>query len=138
MKKLIFTLFLLISAMSFSQVKVSGFVKDIKGEPIPFADIYFKGSTKGAVSDENGKFYLESDKSYSILVINFLGFDRKEIPLKARNFDITIVLKESAAQLDAVEIYSGKIKKKGNPAIALLKKIWKHKRKNGIYLFDQY
>ena len=138
MKKLIVTLFLLITALSFSQVKVGGFVKDVKGEPIPFADVYFKGSTKGTVSDENGKFYLESDKFYGILVINFLGFDRKEIPLKARNFDITITLKESAAQLDAVEIYSGKIKKKGNPAIALLKKIWKHKRKNGIYLFDQY
>jgi len=138
MKRIYLLLFLLISTLSYSQVKVGGHVVDIKGQSIPFADVFFKGSTKGTVSDENGKFYLESDKNYRILVVSFLGFDRREIPLKSRNFDIKIILKESAAQLDAVEIYSGKVKKKGNPAIALLKKIWKHKRRNGIYLFDQY
>jgi len=138
MKQYLLILIFFISFFGFSQVKVGGYVYDTSGEPIPYADIYFKGSTKGTVSDENGKFYLESDKNYHILVVSFLGFDKKELPLKARNFNLKIVLKESAASLKAVQIYSGKIKKKGNPAIAILKKIWKHKRRNGIYLFDQY
>jgi len=138
MKQYLFTLLFFISILSYSQVKVGGHVYDTSGQPVPFSDVYFKGSTKGTVSDENGKFYLESDKNYRILVISFLGFDKKELPLKARNFNMKIILKESAASLSAVQIYSGKIKKKGNPAIAILKKIWKHKRRNGIYLFDQY
>ena len=139
MKKYIFVLFVLISAITFAQVKVSGKIVDATGESIAFADVFFKGSTKGTVSDEDGKFYLESDKIYGILVVNFLGYDKKEVPLlQGQNFDLKIVLKEEAAQLDAVEIYSGKIKKKGNPAIAILNKIWAHKRQNGVYLFDQF
>ncbi|MCF6212780.1 MAG: DUF5686 and carboxypeptidase regulatory-like domain-containing protein [Flavobacteriaceae bacterium] len=138
MKIYIFILIVLISTITFAQVKVSGKVVDENGEPISFADVFFKGSTKGTVSDENGKFYLESDKKYGILIVNFLGFDRKEVALKSHNFDLKIVLKEEAARLDAVEIYSGKVKKKGNPAIAILRKIWAHKRQNGIYLFNQY
>ena len=120
-----------------AQVKVSGIVIDESNEPVPFANIVFKGSTIGTVSNENGKFYLESDKTYTELIISFLGFETKTIPIKARNFDLKIVLLEGA-QLDEVVIYSGKQKKKGNPAIAILRKIWAKKRQNGIFLYPQY
>ena len=33
---------------------------------------------------------------------------------------------------------AGKQPKKNNPAIDLLRKIWKHKRRNGLNLFKQY
>ena len=122
--KFITSIVLLFCAFALSaQVKVSGIIIDESNEPVPFANIVFKGSTVGTVSNENGKFYLESDKTYTELIISFLGFETKTIPLKARNFDLKIVLAEGA-QLDEVVIYSGKQKKKGNPAIAILKKIW--------------
>ncbi len=136
--KVVYILFLLITTVAFSQVKVSGVIVDESNEPIPFANVTFKDSTVGTVSNENGKFYLESDKTYTQLVISFLGFKKKTIPLKARNFNITIVLKEDSASLDEVVVYSGKVKKKGNPAIAILKKIWAKKRQNGIHLYKQY
>ncbi len=79
MKKYIFVLFVLISAITFAQVKVSGKVVDSTGEPVPFADVFFKDSTLGTVSDENGKFYLESDKTYSILVVNFWVSTEKKL-----------------------------------------------------------
>lgn len=140
MKKRILIIVLLFSAIAFAQVKVKvgGKIVDTSGEPIAFADVFFKGSTKGTISDENGKFYLESNVGYATLVVNFLGFDSKEIPLKAQNFNMIIVLKEEAAKLNAIEIFSGKVKKKGNPAITILNKIWEHKRQNGVYLFDQF
>src|SRR5699024_10631207 len=52
--------------------------------------------------------------------------------------DIEIVLKENAEELGAVQIFKGKTSKKNNPAIDILKKIWANKRKNGVYLYDQY
>jgi hypothetical protein len=119
-------------------VKISGVVKDENNQLIPFANIVFVGSTTGTVSDENGKFYLESTKTYTKIEVSFLGYENKTIPIKSRDFNLIIVLKESAAQLEQVFIYSGKVKKKGNPAIAILEKIWAKKRENGIYLFDQY
>ncbi len=131
-------LLLLIVSIGFAQVKVSGVVKDEQNETIPFANIIFVGSTTGTVSDENGKFYLESDKTYTKIEVSFLGFENKIITIKSRDFNLTITLNEEASRLDEVFIYSGKVKKKGNPAIAILKKIWEKKRENGIYLFDQY
>ena len=136
--KHLYILFLIITTVAFSQVKVSGTVIDESNEPVPFANVTFKGSTVGTVSDENGKFYLESDKTYTQLLISFLGFETKTIPLKARNFNIKIVLIEDSASLEEVIVYSGKVKKKGNPAIAILRKIWAKKRLNGIHLYKQY
>ncbi|HCE55966.1 MAG TPA: hypothetical protein DER05_13625 [Lutibacter sp.] len=139
-KKYIFLsfMFTLVFFSGFSQVKISGFVKDENNQSIPFANIVFVGSSTGTVSDENGKFYLESNKTYTQIEVSFLGYENKTIPIKSRDFNLTIILKEAAAQLDQVFIYSGKVKKKGNPAIAILEKIWAKKRENGIYLFDQY
>lgn len=131
-------LFTLVFFTGFSQVKISGVVKDEKNQSVPFANIVFTGSSIGTVSDENGKFYLESNKTYTKIEVSFLGYETKTIPVKSRDFNLTIVLKEEAARLEQVFIYSGKVKKKGNPAIAILEKIWAKKRQNGIYLFDQY
>ncbi|HEY9169327.1 MAG TPA: DUF5686 family protein [Lutibacter sp.] len=139
-KKYIFLSFLF-SFVFFSglaQVKISGVVKDENNQTIPFANILFAGSTIGTVSDENGKFYLESNKTYTQIEVSFLGYETKSVTIKNRDFNLTIVLIEEAAMLDQVFIYTGKVKKKGNPAIDILEKIWAKKRENGIYLFDQY
>ncbi len=129
---------LLFCLNSFAQVKISGVVIDEQNQSIPFANIVFVGSNIGTVSDENGKFYLESDKTYTQIEVSFLGFDTKKLSVKNRDYNLKIILTEAAAQLGEVFIYGGKVKKKGNPAIAILEKIWARKRHNGIYLFDQY
>lgn len=129
---------LLIFFEGLAQVKIGGYVKDEKSNAIPFANILFKGSTIGTVSDENGKFYLESDKNYNQIEVTFLGYETRIVPVKSRDLNLAIILKEEASQLKEVVIYTGKVKKKGNPAIAILKKMWAKKRKNGIYLFNQY
>tara|TARA_R110001583_G_scaffold8413_7_gene40217 strand:+ start:447 stop:2942 length:2496 start_codon:yes stop_codon:yes gene_type:complete len=134
----IYILFLLAFSASFAQVKISGVVLDAQNQTIPFTNIVFVGSTEGTVSDENGKFYLESEKTYSEIEVSFLGFETKIVTIKSRDFNLSIVLQEAADQLDEVFIYSGKVKKKGNPAIEILKKVWAKERQNGIYLFDQY
>ncbi len=136
--KIINILFLFIFSVGFSQVKISGVVLDEQNQTIPFANILFVGSTTGTVSDENGKFYLETEENFNRIEVSFLGFETKIISIKSRDFNLKIILKEEASQLDEVFIYSGKVKKKGNPAIEILKKVWAKERQNGIYLFDQY
>ncbi|MGV6846729.1 MAG: DUF5686 family protein [Lutibacter sp.] len=141
MKKniVISVLLLIIGVFSLqAQVRVKGKVVDKNNQSVPFANIVFKGSTTGTVSDENGNFYLQSDKTYTTLEVSFLGYETKEVTVKKRDLNLIITLKEEAENLKEVVIYSGKVKKKGNPAIAILKKIWAKERKNGIYLFNQY
>lgn len=135
-KKLI--LFLLLSTISFAQTKVGGKVIDEFDEPIAFANVFFKNSNTGVITDENGNFYFESTETYPILVVSYIGFETKEIPLKkGLNANLRIVLTEGAS-LKEVVIYSGKTSKKDNPAIDILRKIWARKRKNGLHMFDQY
>ncbi|MFD0699321.1 DUF5686 and carboxypeptidase-like regulatory domain-containing protein [Myroides pelagicus] len=131
-------LFLLLPLISWAQTKVSGKITDTNNEEVPYASVYFKNSTDGVVANEYGKFYLESDKSYSILVVSFVGYKTLEIPLtKNVNYDLSIVL-EPDNLLSEVKIFTGKTSKKNNPALDILKKIWERKRKNGLHMFAQY
>ena len=132
----VFLLFLVNSVVA--QTKVSGIVVDKSNQPIPFANVIFKGSSEGIVTNEDGKFYLESQKSYSILLISSVGFSEKEIILdKLVNYNFKIQLSE-AESLSEVVVFAGKTSKKNNPALDILRKIWERKRKNGLYQFDQY
>ena len=136
LKKILF--FCLISFYAFSQTKVGGKVVDEFNEPVPFANVYFKNSKIGVITDDNGSFYFETDENYDTLIVSFIGFDTQEVPLKkGLNSNLKIVLREGK-ELKEVVIYSGKTSKKNNPAIDILRKIWARKRKNGLYMFDQY
>ena len=139
LKLLIIPLFLLGICSAFAQTKVSGYVFDEFNEPVSFATIIFQGSTQGTITDENGKFYLESNETWNDLSVSFIGYETLNIPLdKKVNYNLKFTLKEEAAQLDAVVIVSGKQSKKNNPAIDLLRKIWTNKRSNGLKQFKQY
>ncbi|WP_370478705.1 DUF5686 and carboxypeptidase-like regulatory domain-containing protein [Tamlana flava] len=138
LKLLIFIFFFGIFSAS-SQTKVSGYVFDEFDAPVAFATIIFKGSTIGTITNEDGRFYLESDETWGALTVSFIGYETLNIPLEKRvNYDLKFILKEEAAQLDQVVIISGKQPKKNNPAIDLLKKIWANKRSNGLKQFKQY
>ena len=130
--------FLFIITTFFAQTKVSGTIVDKSKQPIPFANVIFKGSNEGVVSNEDGRFYLESQKSYKTLVITSVGFSDREITLeKSVNYNLVVQLNEMET-LKEVVVFGGKTSKKNNPALDILRKIWERKRKNGLHLFDQY
>jgi len=139
MKKHLYTTILLfIVSISLAQTKVGGKVIDEYGDPIPFANVIFKNSREGVITNENGIFYFESTNDYTALVVSFVGFETQEVPLKkGLNTNLKIVLKEGQT-LKEVVVYTGKTSKKNNPALDILRKIWERKRKNGLYMFDQY
>ncbi|HRM45256.1 MAG TPA: DUF5686 family protein, partial [Flavobacterium sp.] len=90
------------------------------------------------VANEDGLFYLESLKTYTVLLISSVGFSEKEITLqKAVNYNMKIQLNEPES-LNEVVIFTGKTSKKNNPALDILRKIWAKKRQNGLYMFNQY
>ncbi len=121
-----------------AQTKVSGIVLDDLNLPIPYANVLFKGSKQGVVTNEDGRFYIESTEDFDVLVVSFMGFDTREVPLpKSVNYDFKVVLKEGAL-LDEVTVYTGKTSKKDNPALDILRKIWERRRSNGLKMFDQY
>ncbi|MEJ2113472.1 MAG: carboxypeptidase-like regulatory domain-containing protein, partial [Flavobacteriaceae bacterium] len=139
--KLLIIFFFLGMGLVFSQTKISGHVYDENGIPVSYCNVVFKGSTEGTITDENGSFYLESDETWNIVSVSFVGYQTLNIQLtKKVNYNLEFVLKEEVEQLNTVVIVSGKQSKKEeeNPAIGILKKIWEHKRKNGLKQFKQY
>ena len=137
--RLVVLLFLFGIVSGFTQTKVSGHVLDENDEPVSFANVIFKNSSEGTITNENGRFYLESDQTWETIIVSFVGYKTLELKLDKRvSFDLKIILKEEASQLDAVVLISGKQPKKNNPAIDILRKVWEHKRKNGLKQFKQY
>ena len=138
MKTKIVLFFLFLSSIVIGQTKVGGKVTDEFGDPVAFANVIFKNSKEGVITDENGNFYFESKENYSTLVVSYVGFEKKEINLKpGLNSGLKIELK-SGTELKEVVIYTGKTSKKNNPAIDILRKIWERRRKNGLKMFKQY
>jgi hypothetical protein len=139
MKYYLFGFFFLLQTIVVAQTRVSGNVLDVKNQSVAYANVLFKNSTEGTITDENGRFYLESRNTHDTLVISFLGYETKFIPLKSKvSFDLKIILEEEASALGEVFIVTGKQSKKNNPAIDILRKIWERKRQNGLKQFEQY
>lgn len=112
---------------------------DTNGEAVAYANVIFKDSNEGTISNEEGRFYLESDESYSVVVFSFMGYAETEIVLDQRsNYNMVVVLEEEASTLSEVVLISGKQSKKNNPAIDILRKIWENRRENGVKKFKQY
>lgn len=138
MKKIFTVVLFLLACNLFAQTKVSGIVLDNTNQPIPYANIVFKGSQVGVVSNEDGRFYIESPNNYTAIIVSFVGFPDKEVKLpKLVNYDFKVVLTEGNA-LKEVKVYAGKTSKKDNPALDILRKIWERRRKNGLKMFKQY
>lgn len=138
MKNIFALLCFLLVSTAFAQTKVSGVVYDDMNQTIPYANICFKGTRECVTSDENGRFYLESQEDRKVLVVSYVGFETKEITLaKAVNYNMKVSF-AAANVLQEVKIYSGKTSKKNNPALDILRKIWERKRRNGLHLFNQY
>ncbi|WP_418264031.1 DUF5686 family protein [Flavobacterium faecale] len=121
-----------------AQTKVSGIVYDNANQPVPFANIVFKDSNIGTMSNEDGRFYIESPNTYNAIIVTSVGYsDRVVVLPKTINYNFKVIV-NSAENLKEVTIYTGKTSKKDNPALDILRKIWERKRKNGLSQFDYY
>ncbi|MGB3591675.1 MAG: DUF5686 family protein [Nonlabens sp.] len=132
-------LLLIVGVLCSAQTKVGGILKDEYGDPVAFANVVFPGSSEGTITNDNGRFYLQSDETYKELEFSFVGFKTLRIELKERvQLQLEVVLQSNQEELNAVVVYSGKTSKKNNPALDILRKVWENRRKNGLSQFKQY
>jgi hypothetical protein len=119
MKYNVLYLVLIFSTHLFAQTYVSGVIYDDQKEAVAFANVMFKNSSEGVISDVDGSFVLESPNNYSTIVVSFVGFETTEIKLtQQKNSKLEIVLK-TGFELEEVLIVDRpkkRLKKKDNPA----------------------
>lgn len=89
MKRFVLSLLLFVSAtLSAQTTKVRGQVTDADtGEGIPFAAVFFKGTTIGQSTDMEGRYSLETrDPEAKVIVCQLLGYDIQEVEVKQGAF----------------------------------------------------
>jgi TonB-linked SusC/RagA family outer membrane protein len=89
--------------MAIAQRTVTGTVTDNSGETLIGASVLVKGTTSGTVTDIDGKFSVNVPANAEMLVVSYTGFATQEYGITAAS-DVTIVLAESAAQLNEVVV----------------------------------
>ncbi len=92
--------------------KISGIVKDERGEPLIGVHISVKDATYGTVTDINGQFALEA-KTTDVLVFSYLGYVTREVAIQGQK-NLTITLQENQQLLDEVVIVGYGVQKKVN------------------------
>ncbi len=85
------------------KVDVKGTVTDKNGTPLPGANIVEKGTNNGVTADFDGNFNIKLTDEKAVLVVSYIGFASKEIPLKGQT-ELRITLEERLAGLDEVVV----------------------------------
>ncbi|SDL61203.1 Outer membrane receptor proteins, mostly Fe transport [Salinimicrobium catena] len=83
--------------------------KEMNGEPLPFANVLLKGTTKGATTDMNGLYEFKSlEPGKYTIVFSFVGYETIEVPnvdvVAGKVTEVNTELGSSAASLDEVVI----------------------------------
>ncbi|RXF70246.1 SusC/RagA family TonB-linked outer membrane protein [Arcticibacter tournemirensis] len=94
-------------------IRISGTVKDERGETLPGVSVRIKGTSVGRITDNNGKFVLSVSGTGSVIEVSFVGFISQEIPVGSRtSFDI--ILKEQISTLEEVAVVAFGTQKKSS------------------------
>lgn len=83
--------------------------REMSGEPLPFANVLIKGTTKGTTSDYDGLYILENlEPGTYTVVFSFIGYETLEVPdvvvEAGKVTEVNTDLGSSAAALDEVVI----------------------------------
>lgn len=93
-----------------AQKVVSGKIAEKNGDPVPGANIFIDGTFDGCSSDPDGNFsFTTSADSLRILVVRYIGFKeyRQEVDISDNVTGLSVIMKQSSNQLDAVIISAG-------------------------------
>ena len=106
----------------------------VTAEPIPFANVYFYGTTIGVTSDFEGKFSIETKTPTDSLFASYIGYETQAKKVFKNRFqEVNFQLKPVNIDLPEVTILAGE-----NPAEIILRKIIENKENNRRKEFDAY
>ena len=109
------------------------------GDPIPYANIVFKGTSIGTTSDFDGNYLLKTTKPTDSIFASYIGYKpRHKAIKKGVKQVINFQLEEDVTKLQEIVIKSGE-----NPAFEILRKVVRNKsnndkRKLTAYEYDTY
>ena len=130
-----------------SPTTIKGIVRDsLTHEPIPFTAIFFKGSDKGLLANDNGEFDMTTSTNFICLSVSTMGYKEKEVYVnKGKINDIVIDLVPTGVALKEVVVNYKKDKysKKNNPAVIFMEKLRERRdlynpKNHDYYSYDKH
>ncbi len=126
LNRVILTFLFLFSCVGIYSQNISGFIKE-KGSdtPIPFANVWVKGTIQGVMTDENGYFTILAPKNDTICASS-IGYTSGEIPINMNsNQRVNLYLAKEIQLIQDVTINA-----KMPIAKVIFKRIQEHKKEN--------
>lgn len=113
--KFIATFFLLIcGSVMFAQTRtVKGKVVDKANEPLIGVAVNIKNTSQGSITDFEGNYSIQVNTENAVLVFSYIGYDKQEIKVGARNV-IDVVMHEASIALDQVVVVGYGTSKRGD------------------------
>ncbi len=122
------------------ETTITGKITDAQsGDPLPFVNVVFKGTSIGSTTDFEGNYLLKTDHPTDSITASYVGYTSRTKPVqKGRSQVISFQLKEQLTRLQEVVVLAGE-----NPAWEILRKVVDNKKKNDkrrltAYEYDTY
>lgn len=115
--------------------RILGSVTDAETNlPVPYANVVFKKSNVGVITDSSGNFVLETKRNFDSLAVSLMGYRSQTLVVnRGVTEEIEILLSPTSFELDMVEIRPGE-----NPAFKILRKVIANKPINTPERLDAY
>jgi hypothetical protein len=126
-------LFLTNSALQGQNKTYLGKIQDeATQEALAFVSVGIKGLPQGTTTDLDGNFTI-SAPSTAILVVSYVGYHTKEVPLKNAGSFLSVLLKEDILSLPEVTI-----RPKENPAWGIIRQVLANRPQNNPEQYSSY
>ncbi|MEP2772195.1 MAG: DUF5686 family protein [Fulvivirga sp.] len=118
-----------------AQTVVSGKVTDANsGDPVPFANVIFKGTSIGTTTDFDGRYRIETSQSVDSVQASYIGYiTRSKIIKRGTSQVVDFQLEESVISLQEVVFLAGE-----NPAFEVMRGVVSNKDNNDKKSLDAY
>lgn len=132
--------FLFSTTLVAQETIVQGKVTDASsGDPIPFVNVVFKGTSIGATTDFDGNFLIKTSAPADSVTASYIGYKSRTKAIRSGTQQtVNFQLIEDVVNLQEVVIRAGE-----NPAFAILRKVVDNKKANDkrkltAYEYDTY
>ncbi len=134
----------LFASAGFSQkmTTVKGLVVDADTkEPLPFVNIAFLGTTIGTTTEMDGTYLIESKWATDSIQVSYVGYEMQTVGIQlGTRQEVNVALIPVSIKISTVEVKAkrGGYKRRGNPAVELMKNVIDHKSDNRMEALDYY
>jgi hypothetical protein len=117
------------------QTIVFGKVKDAEtGDPVPFANVVFKGSLIGTTTSFDGDFRLSTNSKVDTIVFSYVGYKPMEFAIRYRQEQrLDVQLLQDVIRLDELIVYPGE-----NPAFEIMRGVTRQRKINDKRSLDAF